>query len=123
MHTEEGDADVKHMRRKLELSIGVLRKLEAESYHGDEDRPNTLFGIVLDKVVRQPIQTREQLDTLFMAIDYLMSEGPEPLLGGIDEAIESAIAEAIQYASNRDKALLALARYRLRGPRRDLMHS
>ncbi len=123
MHMQTADVDLKHMHRKLVRSIESLKRQEAGEYYGEPDRPSKLFASVLYDVVRAPIRDREHLDALFTAINYLMTENNEPVTQSIERAVDEALSEAIDRADPREQALLALVRYRLKGPRRDLMNA
>lgn len=123
MHMQAADDDLKHMHRKLARSVESLRKQDVGNYRGEPDRPSKLFAHVLNDVVRAPIRTREHLDTLFTAIDYLMTEDSGPNSQSIEQLIDEALSEAIDRADPREQALLALVRYRMNGPRHDLMNA
>lgn len=123
VHMQSAEADLRHVHRKLIRSIESFKKLDLGSYHGEPDRPHKLFDPVLYEVVRSPIRDRQHLDALFLAIEYLMAEEPNPTTVTIDQAIDDILLQAINKSEPREQALLALVRYRLSGPRRELMNA
>lgn len=107
-------AEVTKVQGKFNGAVDALARQEAGEFRGHPDQPMKAFLFALRDVVRNPIHEPAHLDMLNESIAILMAEGPQSYVGTVEEAIEDALREVMDYATPLQQALLALARHRLR---------
>lgn len=109
---------------QFEQVVKQLLELDAGAHMDDPDEPMTQFNNMLEEAVRKPVESDDQLAIIHAGVAYLRNAELVPPRNTLDEAIYSALDEAIvEVPTVLQGALLALLRHSLRGHRIGPLHA